>query len=340
MSGGLRLRSLDAVRGVAALLVLLFHVNEMFVGGRFGSPRDLLPLLRAGYAGVDVFFVLSGFLMVSIYRERIGQPGEAARFLKRRALRILPLYWVVTLALLPFYFLVPDAGAGNERDPAHILASLTLLPTGDLPIVGVGWTLQLELYFYLLFALMLGRPRIGVPLLGFVVIGGLVAPLFFWPLPLGFLLSHYMPLFALGGLAAILRLREEGGRVLTALGLQCFSLAFYYEPELGADTARWAFGATAAMTIAGLRAIEQAKVLALPRPLIFLGEASYALYLVHYFAIAAAAMLLPPLPDAPTAFLLIAAGLAAGFVLHFALEKPMLMLADPAARIRSRAALA
>ncbi|MEW6756106.1 MAG: acyltransferase family protein, partial [Candidatus Latescibacterota bacterium] len=98
------LDNVQALRGVAVLLVLLFHLHGLESG--FVEGVRLLPdLCRAGRGGVDLFFVISGLVMVVSTRGRCGQPGEPRRFLLRRALRIYPVYWVYSLLTLSVYLL-------------------------------------------------------------------------------------------------------------------------------------------------------------------------------------------------------------------------------------------
>src|ERR1700712_4002317 len=89
---GRHVPALDGVRGVAVLLVLLEHMG----GGRqshFLAVRVVANLMRIGWTGVSLFFVLSGFLISGILWDSIGQPGWWGRFYARRSLRIFPLYY-------------------------------------------------------------------------------------------------------------------------------------------------------------------------------------------------------------------------------------------------------
>lgn len=104
----------------------------------------------SGAAGVDLFFVISGFIMLYTSSRYFGAPGAAGDFLKRRLVRIVPLYWLCTLAVVALAL----TGAFYKSKliaASNTASSLLFLPTDNL-ILGVGWTLQYEMYFYLLFA--------------------------------------------------------------------------------------------------------------------------------------------------------------------------------------------
>ncbi|WP_367875364.1 acyltransferase family protein [Luteolibacter sp. Populi] len=109
-------------------------------------------LFQGGAAGVDFFFVLSGFIIFHRHAREIGQRDKLAEYGWRRLVRVFPAYWIVTLAILPLYFLVPGYGILNGREPWVIFCSFLLLPINPGPLLFVGWTLTHELWFYLLFA--------------------------------------------------------------------------------------------------------------------------------------------------------------------------------------------
>lgn len=160
-----KLDFIQALRGIAALWVVLYH------GSRFISPYgtglgDLL-FGPAGSMGVVLFFILSGFIMVHTTRNLQGGLWDALDFLIKRFARIWPVYAVVTLC----YALVRLGGWGifdNRVVLGHIAHSLLFLPVGNgappgfgVPVLDVGWTLNYEMYFYVLFgvSLLFGRWR-------------------------------------------------------------------------------------------------------------------------------------------------------------------------------------
>ncbi|MEH6487424.1 acyltransferase [Hyphomonas oceanitis] len=149
------LHGLQILRAVAAYGVVAFHVFEFLNA----TPGFGLSRFEIGKVGVDLFFVISGFIMVHT-TARSEKPGH---FIIKRAARIIPLYWAATalaiLATLSTPWLFPHA----DLSPASMLKSFAFIPAPDLsgefqPILFVGWTLNFEMMFYGLFALSLFLP--------------------------------------------------------------------------------------------------------------------------------------------------------------------------------------
>src|SRR3569623_79790 len=164
MADARRLDGLQILRFFAAFAVLLEHVVHEALS--FGIADPALHALEAFDfgVGVDVFFVISGFIMYYISAGEFGRPGAQSRFLPRRIIRLVPLYWLFTLAMLAAMLLVPGQLAHTVLDPLHILASFVFVPWLDStglahPILGLGWTLNYEMYFYVLFSFALLLPR-------------------------------------------------------------------------------------------------------------------------------------------------------------------------------------
>jgi exopolysaccharide production protein ExoZ len=326
-----RLQTLEVGRGLAALAVVLFHINELFRHGRFGTPANLFTPFAGGYAGVQFFFVLSGFLMAHLHGREIGKRGKASAFIAKRLRRIYPLYWSVTLALLPLFFLMPDVGEGNETNPVQIAASLLLFPRQQWPIVGVAWTLRFEMLFYLVFALTIYRPKWGFGVGAVLATGAIVAHFHGFAYPLAFFFSPYVLLFGYGVIAA--RTWPLIGRHAVPVAAGGLLLFVYFElaaayRSLSDDLIRNGLGIAAAVAIAGLVAHEQQGRSFTPKPLVRLGAASYALYLVHYHALAIGARILQRLglsglPDPIIALVLVSIALCAGFGAHYLVERPL-----------------
>lgn len=159
---GRKIESIQALRGIAALSVVVNHffklASEQSVGRSYIWTSGIGPL---GAAGVDLFFIISGFVMVISAADQGMRPIE---FLVRRALRIYPLYWFFTTVLLVLalrgYFSPEFWSTG------YLVASYLLVPYArpnqlveHVPLLGQGWTLCYEIYFYLIFSLSLGRSR-------------------------------------------------------------------------------------------------------------------------------------------------------------------------------------
>ncbi len=142
--------SIQHLRGFAALSVVLFHACQW-------SQIDF----ATGQAGVDVFFVISGFVM---WTATTGEPVRPFEFLKRRVIRVVPLYWLITVVLAAGVLLFPARFPDLAVTPGHLALSLAFVqhmnPAGyPFPLLAPGWTLNYEAVFYLAFAGLLWLPE-------------------------------------------------------------------------------------------------------------------------------------------------------------------------------------
>lgn len=159
--------SLQALRALAAWLVVFHHFMQVFFDFHADSLGGHL-LSTRGQVGVDIFFVLSGFV---IYLSTAGRPLRRTTFLWHRIARIVPAYWLYTAVTALILYLASDVMPIYGVAARELLLSLFFIPSenpagfGHYPILPVGWTLNFEMLFYLLFALSFGvaeRWRIGV----------------------------------------------------------------------------------------------------------------------------------------------------------------------------------
>lgn len=163
--GTRRIASLAGLRGVAALWVLLFHADRIACDhGRVA----MLPLIGNGWAGVDLFFILSGFVIANAYADRIGEHGGIARFARGRFWRIYPTNLAVLVFILALVTLDPPFHQWfAERSPGNLgyraLVSTMLLTTQILPVQGDWnqpvWSLSVELVGYAMFPLLAASLR-------------------------------------------------------------------------------------------------------------------------------------------------------------------------------------
>lgn len=159
-----RIPSVQIVRALAALLVVTGHAlheaRSFDASGVVARIADW-PLWTFG---VDLFFVLSGFIMMWTFGEHFGRSAAAREFLTRRLARIVPLYWLFTGLMIAATLLVPARLETASFSLEHALLSLLFIPHiapqgGFHPILLLGWTLMYEMFFYLAFALALCLPR-------------------------------------------------------------------------------------------------------------------------------------------------------------------------------------
>jgi exopolysaccharide production protein ExoZ len=272
------------LRALAAMMVVWVHSLYALPG--------VVERLGASYfggSGVDLFFVISGFIMVVT---TAAKDLTAPRFFGLRVIRVVPLYWLATLATIAC-----AAYRHSFKDlyytPGEIAKSLLFVPyvsgagdsVGVWPIVLNGWTLNYEMFFYALFALSLAAPR-RLRLSGLVVTLGLLAVVgrLFGPFanPLASVYTSSLLLeFAAGMILAYLWLRHARRNGL-ALSLLAIAVGIYC---LGSVFSRFVVASGAFLVVAGCL---HPKLSTLQnRPLLELGNASYAIYLVHDFVLAA-----------------------------------------------------
>jgi len=327
------IRSLQAFRAVAAVLVMVQHLNIALISYFNGTVANetLMPL---GYAGVQFFFVLSGFIIYHAHRGEAHDRSRLPRYLGKRACRVLPLYWLVTLAVLPAFCLIPSFGEDYHRNFTALLSSLLLIPQSHDPHLTVGWTLIHEGLFYLFFSLFFLTRHFRLLSLAWAVAIGVH---FFVPggsWLVNFLLSPHNLLF-LAGIA----IASNGDWIKTHLSvLVLFSLGIV-GAGIGLITAlsgaseiysTLSFGAAALLLVMASAGGGIESLFARQRLLVFLGAASYAIYLIHFPLMIALAKILAVLdhrvnlPLPLVIALLFGSALGTGILLHLWVEKPLL----------------
>ena len=296
-----QIASLQSLRGAAVLIIIALHVmiteKKYSVDERFLS--DHLMLFGCG---VDLFFVISGFIMTTISFSQFQQPGGVSRFIYNRVSRIYPLYWVYSACALAVYFVKPTMVNDAHGHQVNILASLFLLPQEREPLIQVGWTLVYEVYFYLTFSLMLlTKERHFIKLL--LLWGGLGALGNFLcrqVLDVGFVPALFL-IFSpfifefIGGCLIAKAIhsghRRYGGAAVLAGLLWFVVVAGPYYRELWEFPSGWFrvffFGVPAIAVIYGAVALEFSSGKVLLPQLRGVGDASYSLYLSHPFVLAA-----------------------------------------------------
>ncbi|MGD0723793.1 MAG: acyltransferase [Roseiarcus sp.] len=345
MAAGNPLVSIQLARAIAALAVALAHIAPEFGSLGLVSP---LPAFAEGAAGVDLFFVVSGFVIVLSSAELAGKPGAAAAFARRRLSRIAPLWWAATVVTLLAVLRVEHDLARDDLSWPDAFASLGLLPwprpSGPLlPVVAQGWTLYFEAFFYAVFAaiLALRLGRVWSALAGIAAMIGTAA--IFWfhvglPQPLAYWANPIVLEFAFG--IAIWLAFQAGWRIPAWLAgaIAAIGLALLFHP--GSTNGGWAtlggrereWGGAAALVVGALALGRWPRGPGFATPaVLLLGDSSYALYLTHGLVYWAARGVVNPAPFAAAHPALYAAGLLAlaidaaiGVFLLF--ERPMTRL--------------
>jgi peptidoglycan/LPS O-acetylase OafA/YrhL len=334
------LTSVQAVRAVAALLVVFFHNSgSIFALKKYWNTLPLGNVFYFGHAGVEIFFVLSGFIILHVHRHDVGQPGQFIGFLWKRIRRIYPVYWLVLLLIVPVYFLVPSFGTGNERTVWTLLSSVFLIDVVSpdfRTILAVAWTLYHEVLFYFIFGLIILNARIGLWVMGLWMAGSAVSLL---SGPLTPVFDYYFdPLHLLFGMGMVVALtfRARDVPAPAALGIAGTTLFLaagmeeVYVRWLSGDARTLLYGLGSALALTGVITLERQGRLRAPRILQLTGDASYMIYLVHFPLLSLLAkiavgtpalMAIPPIVSYLAMVVLVVGG---GILAHLAVEKPLL----------------
>ncbi|MEZ5997479.1 MAG: acyltransferase [Hyphomonas sp.] len=273
----MKLRSIQVLRGLAALLVVFFNsrslegvalaviglTEQTWTGGAFTN----------GYAGVDLFFVISGFIMVYVTDGVRHGAKAAADFLFARATRIYPVWWAFAGFMVVYIFAahgMDGVGMASEGLPGlpYLIRSFLLQPQHAFPVLGVGWTLVHEMHFYVVFTLLMLLPRKWLPgLIGIwgatIIAGTLVGygvpfantyrDLVFYPMTMEFILG------AVAGLAVTSGKLWRTGIVTLAATLW-LAVALCYQGLETRFTLEWGrvlwFGLPCALLIYGVAGLE------------------------------------------------------------------------------------
>lgn len=347
-----QLWTIQAARGAAALAVVLAHAGTVLGSSQALGYVPLSGIFRAGHAGVYFFFVLSGFIITFVHRGDIGRPRMLRGYLLKRMRRIYPMYWIA-LALVVLLVWVGVAPT-DMGDVTRGIANILLLPQHQSPLLGVSWTLQHELLFYTLFAGAIVSRRLGAIILvcwiPLMVVGWFMAsdgpPWAPQSLLWDFIATPMHVQFLLGVATALAVMADLVPAPRCLFGFAVVGLACAAALENGGVIAylgpasQALFGGFSALAIAGMATAERRSLTSVGAVPYLVGEASYAIYLVHYQAIAlgisalAASGLLRTLPGWSLMLGLTAVGAGAGLGLHLLAERPLLRprrLAAPAA---------
>lgn len=328
------LNSLQAGRAFAALAVLLFHANDTLQLQKYlGHP--VAPLLQGGNSGVQFFFVLSGFVILLAHHKDLGRPRILGIFLWKRFRRIYPPLWAALLLITPVYLLVPSFGKGGERSVATVISAFLLTPVRQEFLLSPEWTLRHELIFYVIFALCIWNKRIGCMIVVVWLALSAALPMLGSGYPWAFFFTPNHLLFGMGALACLGYLRDWVSRrmaaLLASLGAATFLTAWIvriHAPTSRINSLDLLFGIGATLLISGCVAIEREGRLPVPRVFVFLGEASYSIYLAHYPALSVGSkvclQLHQRLPDLAILAIITMLALVAGILFHVAVEKPLM----------------
>lgn len=302
-----RIQSLELLRFLAALSVVCIHT----------------PALYMGNFGVDVFFIISGYVMM------VSTAKNADQFLTKRLVRVVPTYWIVTVAVFAIAWVAPTALGDTTANFAHLGQSLLFIPfdkngIGHFPLLTVGWTLNYEMYFYVLFfcACLISHTYRALIASGLLVVIILIAGALD-----GFLAEVYSdPIileFAFGMLLYTV-MADRNRRVIIGVGLLILVGLVSYGTL---DHRAIVRGGPALATVIVCMALFRGRwrpPLAAP-----LGAISYALYVIHPFPLGAVSKMVPwfdsgvAYQEIMASLLVVVLSVGAAFVFYYVVERPL-----------------
>jgi exopolysaccharide production protein ExoZ len=299
------LLSIQYLRALAAIAVVAFHSGRATI---------------LGQAGVDVFFVISGFIMWMVTERPVGP----ASFLWHRILRIVPLYWIATLLM----------AAHRQSSVADTAMSLLFWPHRDpdgqiWPVLVQGWTLNFEMFFYLLFAASLLLPRrwqIGALTLVLCGLGaagialrpsGAAAATYTSPLLLEFLAGIWLSEITRRGYLP----RSRIAWAMIAVAAVAFLLSLRGPTPEICRFAVW--GIPSLLAVAGVLALEVDRGMPSIGGLKLLGDGSYSIYLFHPFLLRTVEKPLVRFPAPVPVAAVVIVGTAVGLAVYVCVERPL-----------------
>ena len=331
------LSNIQVLRALAAFLVVIVHLQVLATFS--GLPSGIT---AAGNCGVDLFFVISGLIMVVTTAQRDQSAGE---FMRNRVTRIVPLYWVVTIVVFCLAIAAPSLFQSTTVSPSALLKSLGFVPYARAdgvmaPIVFVGWSLNYEMMFYVMFALgmlLSGSRALGqiftITMLGLCVGAGqlfqpsdAVIRFYSSPVTCEFGGGIILGMFFVSG-----RLPRSASARFPALmvGLMGF-VAMLVAPQIWPDADRSVVCGLPAFFVVGSFLIAESAGLAFKASwLQLLGAASYAIYLTHFFSTQVVVLIAPHLARFGAPIMLALGALAfisvgvVGIAVHLWLELPL-----------------
>jgi exopolysaccharide production protein ExoZ len=320
----------QALRFIAALMVVITH-STFYTKERLDPNSFFWP---DGASGVGLFFVISGFVMVVSSQSLAGTIDGWKTFALKRVVRIVPMYWIATTLKLLALVFASAAVRHAELNPVNILCSYLFIPTTNVegriePLLGVGWTLVFEMFFYAVFAVALLVRRIDY----FYIVGSVLAVCALgsllrnesWP-AVRFYLDPIVLDFLLGMIIGRWALTRTTIPVSVASLAIVFGFALLLAPEKYFERNFIVSLVSSSLIIWGAVALESRFGPYVPKLILFLGSASYTIYLFHPLIAPGIPELLRSLQIGSATISVIGsviAGIAGSSTVYWILERPI-----------------
>lgn len=334
------LLGIQVLRGIAALLVVLFHA-VIAARDYHWNVTDLENVGLFGQVGVDIFFAISGFVMVLTTFDKAPGWTSTREFIAARLARIVPLYWILTAAMAGLLVCAPHLFNSQHLTISRLASSFFFFPYQEpgvahaYPLVYVGWTLSCEIMFYAVFTVALLWHRwLTVPLV-IAIFGGVSVLSYFWP-PKTFMLQFFTNRIILefvfgcvAGWVYTCSIRIPRRYTLLIL-IVAIALLLASIPAGISLPQRWIFwGIPAALLVVGTALLEPPRSRVRTFGFAAAGNASYSIYLVQVFTLPAIARVLDKV-DADRLFsglfvcaILVGGTVVGGQILYCCVERPI-----------------
>lgn len=337
--GNRTLLSLQVIRGLSALAIAAFHTSVIMGRPQYGAVQVFVWQTSRCWMGVNLFFVLSGFIIFFAHGKDVGRPRRLSGYAWRRMCRVYPVYWL----FLSAFIFAALSGYGYQSfrlTLGDLMSAYTLVHWIDNPTLPlkVAWTLVFEISFYMMFAILIVSRRLGALAFGLWLAVILIAS-FMGSLRMGWM-SMWNVNFFYGAAAYWLFKHLDNRWALPILAAGAAILAIliighpgYANVEIQQSTPFWLMlvGLPWCLILLGLALAERRYQFQPPRFLVLLGEASFATYLIHSAVISAMCQLVhhhvADLLPAQVAFaLILGTAMTVGVIGHYVVERPVLGL--------------
>ena len=296
MSSKKIINSIQFLRGFAALAVVVHHTGGYVK--RYFEPTLLFEdKFSIGFAGVDLFFVISGFIIHFTSKNYLNNPSKLKEYLKKRLIRVYPIYWIITTILFISSWLIVEIldknifSIGYPNTLIAYIQTYLLLPL-HFAINPVTWTLSYELFFYLCFAILIISERLWI-------IPALILAVSFYNIFIdvpeivevklnyfNFIFSGYNFEFMFGFLIYPLyekiKLSNIISVILLIISISIIALFGYDIGDYDSYKRVLTFGLPSGLILLSLLNLENNNAISFPKITLTLGDASYALYLIHF----------------------------------------------------------